>query len=470
MRNRTSQRATLGSFLQRLILAATIMFSLLALAAGEVPAATPSAAITPEAAAATATPVATKTTGLVKTPTLPKQPEAKSAMERFDDIKTSCGNMEPQEFAFLAIGALVALFAGRLISWIIGTVIRKRFAAKTDSTIDDEACNAMGTPVGALALIGILYLSAVPLFSNLQEIDRELINRGFTVAASIIIAWGLFRMVTVLSMMLESFAAKSAIEMDDLIISILRKCLKVVVVIGSFLFIGQNVLGWNITALLAGAGVAGLAVAFAAQDTIANFFGSIMLVLDQPFKVGDAVKINDLEGTVIQVGIRSTRIQTADGHIITLPNKKTADSAIINISQRPNTRHIFMFGLVYSTTPEQMEKALAILKEVFTGCDGYLPQQPARIGFFQFQDSALTIRVVAWHHNLDATGKPQLPDYWKYCDWVSAMNMTILRRFNEAGLVFAYPTQTAYLASTPESPVHVSLTDSGAAKAVLPVK
>jgi MscS family membrane protein len=472
MRNCFSIRPPLLPILQRLALIAVFIFTIQAFAAGETPA---PASISSESVGAV--PLAAPKAGLVKSTAekaqVPPAPVPVSVVSQLANLSweelRDWEGFQSGRLAFLAIGIILALLAGRLTRWIIGSLVKRVVAAKTKTQIDDCVCDALGRPAGTLVVVIGIYLSAIPLIGNLAENVQPSVNNGFEAVAAIVFAWGLYCMVPILILMMEEVAVNSAIEIDDLIISITRKCLKIIVVVGSIVFIGQNVMGWDITALLAGAGVAGLAVAFAAQDTIANFFGSIMVVIDQPFKIGDAVRINEFEGTVLHVGFRSTRIQTSDGHTITIPNKKTADSAIINISRRPNTRHVFFFGLGYETTPAQMEKALAILKEIFANGDGYLPEQPAKIGFFQFQDFALSIRVIAWHHNLDAHGKPQIPDYWRYSDWVSKMNLEVLRRFNEAGLSLAYANRQMNASGTVDNPLHISL-NSQVAKTVLPAE
>ncbi len=469
MRIPTSFRNSLPASWRRLGLLAILMLPmLLAFGAGETTVAAPAGTQVAGAIAKTDKPGTQALAEKGQMPPAPPQVSVISQLANLDweDLRDWEG-FQPGRLAFLAIGIILALLAGRLTRWIIGTVVKRVAAAKTKTPIDDNICEALGSPAGTLVVVLGTYASAIPLIGNMAENLQESINKGFLSVAATIVAWGLYCMVPILILMMQTVAANAEVEMDDLIISITRKCLKIIVVVGSIVFIGQNVMGLNITALLAGAGVAGLAVAFAAQDTIANFFGSIMVVIDQPFRVGDAVKINEFEGTVLHVGFRSTRIQTSDGHTITIPNKKTADSAIVNISRRPNTRHVFFFGLAYDTTPAQMEQAIAILREIFTGCDGYLPEQPARIGFFQFQDFALAIRVVAWHHNLNEHGKPILPDYWKYCDWVSQMNLEVLRRFTKAGLNLAYSNRTMSASGTADNPMYISLNPQP--KTVLPV-
>jgi MscS family membrane protein len=213
---------------------------------------------------------------------------------------------------------------------------------------------------------------------------------------------------------------------------------KVCVVFVSVLFIGQNILGLNITTLLAGAGVAGLAIAFAAQDSIANFFGSLMIILDRPFSVGDYVRIDSFEGTIERVGLRSSALRTKDGHLITIPNKQAANSSIVNISARPYIRNVVNLGLVYDTPPEKMEEAMKILQRLLHRHEGFDEMHPAKINFTEFKDFSLNIEVVIWYHP---------GDYFQCREWMSKFNMEVLRSFNEAGLEFAFPTSTNYLAS-----------------------
>jgi MscS family membrane protein len=196
-------------------------------------------------------------------------------------------------------------------------------------------------------------------------------------------------------------------------------------------------LGINITALLAGAGVAGLAVAFAAQDTIANFFGSIMIILDRPFRVGDRIKTSGIDGAVESVGFRSTRVRTLDGHLVTVPNKGLATEMITNISERPYIKQTFNLTIVYDTPPERVERAIRILHELLDGQPCMKEDKPPLISFSSFNDWSLNILVIVWF----------VPaDYAVFMEWCSVTNLEILRRFNAEGIEFAFPTNTTYIA------------------------
>lgn len=262
-------------------------------------------------------------------------------------------------------------------------------------------------------------------------------ERVLEAALCAMVAWLIYRFVDLLDYALEKIVDKSGNHIDVLILGIIRRIAKVTVVILSILFIGQNILNLNITTLLAGAGVVGLAVAFAAQDTIANFFGSIMLIIDKPFGVGDFIKLDTFSGTVERVGLRSTAIRILDGNLITIPNKNAAGVPVENVSMRPNIKKILNLGLTYDTSPEKMRRAIEILHEIFDNHEGMAPELPPKINFTEFKDFSLNIQVIVWYH-------PN--DFMKSLEWMTEKNLEILDRFNAEGLDFAFPSNTTYLA------------------------
>jgi MscS family membrane protein len=226
---------------------------------------------------------------------------------------------------------------------------------------------------------------------------------------------------------------------DDLLINIIRKTLKVIIVIMSILFIGQNILGLNITAILAGAGVAGLAVAFAAQDSIANFFGSIMIAVDKPFKVGDEIITDGVNGVVENLGFRSIWIRTPNGHMVTIPNKIAANTKIENVTKKPYVKFVHDLTLAYGTKPDKLEQAMKILNEIYANHPGLTPSFPPRIYFNKFQDSALNINITIWMYSVNAFAAQE---------WNSNANIEILKRFNETEIDFASPALLEYLNKT----------------------
>lgn len=202
--------------------------------------------------------------------------------------------------------------------------------------------------------------------------------------------------------------------------------------IGLLLFL-QNVLHYNISSLLAGLGIGGLAVAFAAQDTLSNVFGAVMIFIDRPFKVGDAVSIEGFEGAIETIGLRSTRLRTWDGTLVTIPNRTVASANINNLAARPMRRTNFTIGLIYDTPTAKLEEALAIVRDI-------LKDHPStgqyRAYFNKFGDFSLDILVQHWSN---------LMDYDKYLQSLEEINLEIKHRFEAAGIEFAFPTQTIEL-------------------------
>ena len=205
----------------------------------------------------------------------------------------------------------------------------------------------------------------------------------------------------------------------------------------AIIFIAQNLFNLNVAALVAGAGVIGLVLAFAAQNTVGNLFGAMSIVSDKTFKIGDRVTIGEASGSVEEVGLRSTRLRSLDGTLWNIPNRIVADNTIENITERPYLKYSFTLGLVYSTTPEQMRLALKILGEILDHHPGFdLEGQPPLYFFTDFQACSLDISVILWFQTLD---------YIQMQRWKQEINLEILERFNAAGLEFAYPTSTNYL-------------------------
>lgn len=193
--------------------------------------------------------------------------------------------------------------------------------------------------------------------------------------------------------------------------------------------------GVNISALLGTLGIGGIAFALAAQDTVKNVFGAFTILTDKPFNIGDTIRVDNYEGTVIDVGIRSTRIMDYDKRIITFPNYKITDSTIINISSEPKRRVVLNVGLTYDTPPEKIKEAIDILKS--------LPGQVKDVSslssdvvanFMQYADSALVITYIYFIEKQGDIGNV-----------TSNMNLAILEAFGKAGLDFAFPTQTVYI-------------------------
>ncbi len=198
-------------------------------------------------------------------------------------------------------------------------------------------------------------------------------------------------------------------------------------------------LGLDITALVAGLGVGGVAVALAVQNILGDLFASLSIVLDKPFEVGDFIIVDSYLGTVENVGLKTTRIRSLGGEQLVFSNSDLLGSRVRNYKRMRERRIVFGFGVLYQTKPEQLEKIPALVREIIQA------QHDVRFDrahFKGFGESAYDFEVVYWMLN---------PDYNRYMDTQQAINLAMVRAFAEEGVEFAYPTRTLYLTQTDES-------------------
>lgn len=209
-----------------------------------------------------------------------------------------------------------------------------------------------------------------------------------------------------------------------------------VVVWAIVLLVALDNLGVNVTALVAGLGVGGIAVALAVQNILGDLFASLSIVIDKPFVVGDFIIVDSYLGTVEYVGLKTTRIRSLGGEQIVFSNSDLLGARVRNYKRMYERRVVFAFGVVYQTAPEQIEKATLLVKQI-------VEQQPLarfdRAHFFKFGDSSLDFEVVYWMKD---------PDYNKYMDTQQAICLAMMRAFAAENISFAYPTRTLFVEGT----------------------
>ena len=193
--------------------------------------------------------------------------------------------------------------------------------------------------------------------------------------------------------------------------------------------------GINVNTIIASLGIGGMALAFASQDTIANFFGSVSIILDRPFIVGDWIKTETVEGTVEAIGFRSTRVRTFSKTVVTIPNSIMAKETIENFSKMPVRKVVQMLGFTYDSTPEQIETVLPILRERIAKIDGVSVANGVVAEFVDFGASSLDIRVVYYTSQTD---------YGNFIATKRNVNLDIMRIAKENGLSFAFPSISVY--------------------------
>lgn len=199
------------------------------------------------------------------------------------------------------------------------------------------------------------------------------------------------------------------------------------------LLLALDNMGINVTAVVAGLGIGGVAVALAVQNILGDLFSSFSIVLDKPFLVGDFIIVDDLMGTVEHVGLKTTRLRSLSGEQLVFSNSDLLRARIRNYKRMYERRVVFSFGVVYQTPSEKLSVIPGIVKEIITSQER---TRFDRAHFLKFGNSSLDFEVVYYVLS---------PDYNVYMDTQQAINLAIYERFAEEGIEFAYPTQTIYL-------------------------
>ena len=328
----------------------------------------------------------------------------------------------------LALGwAIGGILVARILYKVVGGLAR-RMTAKTRSNLDDLIVDKLEEPL-VLALTIIALRTGYGELSFGDGVD-DFVDAAMKVAYALNITWGIARLVDAVIMnYFVPFTLRKESTMMDQFAPILRKGLRSLIwVLG--LIMALNNAGYDVGALLAGVGIGGLAMAMAAKDFVSNIFGGITVFVDKPFQVGDRIQIGGYDGTIEEIGIRSTRLRTLAGRLVIIPNFKFTDSFVENVTIEPARKVSLTLGLTYDTTPERMEEAIGIIRTIIAERTETLQEEPT-IWFGSFGDFSLNIQVIYY---IKKEG------HWAYSP--SEVNLEILKRFNAAGLDFAFPTQT----------------------------
>ena len=351
---------------------------------------------------------------------------------------------------------ILALFGIILIALLLGKIakfILQRSATRFETRqrfITATTLNAISR--GAVFLFAAAGISLGIASLELKAKVAEFFSTLSSILLSVAIAYMLYWLVDVPTKWLAKMAGKTESKLDDMLVPIIRKSLRVTIVVLLLVQVAQILSDKPITSIIAGLGIGGLALALAAQDTIKNFFGSVVLFADKPFEMGDRIVVDGHDGPVTEVGLRSTKIRTFEGHLITVPNGELANKTIQNIGKRPHIRRIVDLTITYDTPSEKIDRALEIVKEILDDHEGMDNEFPPRVFFNEFNAASLNIRAIYWYHP---------PNYWDFMAFSERFNKEVFRRFNDEGIDFAFPTQTLYLAGDPSRPLSVGARNEG---------
>lgn len=336
---------------------------------------------------------------------------------------------------YLALVLLVAL--GLVVRKIIAAVVASRIRALTDKL--DQRWPAKIVEV--IASPGALFLTAIILRVGYPQLLLPLdwakaLAALVRVLITISILWALYRGVDVLTARLAEKAETTESKLDDQLIPLLRKTLKVVVVVVGTLVVLQN-LHFDVTTLFAGVSIGGLALGLAAKDALANLFGSISIFVDSPFQIGDWINVGGKDGTVEEVGFRSTRMRTFYDSVVVMPNASIANANIDNYGLRTYRRCLTTLGLTYDTTPEQMQAFVEGLRAIIKA-NPHTRKDFYEVQMSGFGDSALEI-MVFFFFECDTWSKEVKARHDIYLEF--------MRLAQDLGVSFAFPTRSLHIES-----------------------
>ena len=361
------------------------------------------------------------------------QKEVTDLLERFVTwLHHFFPNIDDGLFHWIACG--VVFVAAILLRHVITNVVffyLKKLAEKTETTLDDKLFPALEGPTAALVMV----LGIFAALTVLQLSDRadHLLSNGAQIAVLGVILWAFIKAGGAILDHLEEIAHGKQMTVATFM-PLIKKTLFVFAVIFGVLVIAQS-MGWPVQSFLAGLGIGGLAFALAAQDTIANMFGSLVVVMDQPFKVGDTVKIGTSVGTVEDIGLRSTKMRLLDKSLVVIPNKTVAAEAIVNLTRFTQRRVEQVIGLTYDTRPEQMETVVEEIRQLILS-ETEVDPASVMVFFRDYSESSLDIWLVYVAKSADFQASMRLRQ---------RLNLAIMRAVESRGLSFAFPTQTMHL-------------------------
>lgn len=350
-------------------------------------------------------------------------------LDNFEPLRTPLlGNPIWQYLASL-IYIVLAFYVAKFLDWLTRVWLRQ-FTNRTQTSVDDQLLELLNGPVKVVAFVMFLHIG-LSIFHWPEQVELWL-HKGFTVVLASALTYMALRVTDVFVDIWRNRTAGPEKALNEQLFIVIRKGIKAFLLVIAVLVTMQN-LGVNVTAAIASLSIGGLAIGLAAQDTLANLFGAVAIFADKPFRVGDRIRLDAVDGTVETIGMRSTRVRNLDGHLVTIPNKTMGNATITNVTARPNIKTEMNLGITYDTPTEKVARASAILEEVYRG---HPMTADVWIGFNKFNDSALNLYVVHWWNGVD---------FKTYLAGMQQLNLEIKRRFEAERIEFAYPTQTVHV-------------------------
>lgn len=328
--------------------------------------------------------------------------------------------------------ALICVYpASKIINYIINNILH-RWAEKTSFQFDDILVKSLNPSINMFVLAGMFYLGKSYLSQGILE---PIMIKIFNFLIIIPIVFFLIKFSTEII----RFYLKGDNEdgrkrkVNEAAIDLLMSIIQIALFsIGILLILGN--LGYNVSALLAGLGVGGIAFALAAQDILKNFFAGVALIFDKTFKKGERVMFEGRSGRIEELKLRSTKIRTYDGTLLTIPNAMLADNIVENVTQVPKVKVAQILGLTYDTSTKKLEQAKKIIEKAILD-EEQTDKKEYWIWFDNYGPYSLDIQVIYF-------GKMSMDDWPERAYFKDRINMQIKTEFEKANISFAFPTQT----------------------------
>jgi len=332
----------------------------------------------------------------------------------------------------VALLSFLLLFFLRHVFTKIVINILKRITARTKTSLDDRILQAIEPPARFVFIVVGLW-SAFRIL-ELPESSQLFIRHILRSLMAFVFIWTAYRASSIVTGLFRHLTQKTETDLDDQFALFAGKFLRVVVVVlGVMILIREW--GYDIAGLVAGLGLGGLAFALAARDTVANFFGSITILVDRPFVVGDWIETPHVEGTVEDIRLRSTRIRTFANSLVTIPNSVLANTPVTNWSRMKKRRITFKLGVTYNSTREQIQKAVTSIESMLKDHPGIHPDT-LFVYFTDFGESALEIFLYFFTNTIN---------WQEFLKVRQDVNVKIMKILEDLGLEVAFPSHSLYI-------------------------
>ncbi len=332
------------------------------------------------------------------------------------------------------LGLAADLLARRLLNLLIVKVLARRHLE-----LNERSRRSALRPIGLLVMTLVWYRGLDPLVLP-DHVDAILLG-AVKILLGVTSVWSIYRVIDLVCDYLAAAATKTASKFDDLLVPMVRRSLQIGVTVAGLIFL-SDAFGWNLQTLLAGLGIGGLAIGFAARESLQNIFGSLTVLMDRPFHIGDWVKLDGVEGTVEAVGFRTMKIRTFYNSLITVPNLTLLTAKIDNMGARRYRRIYAKLAITYDTPPEKIDAFCEGIRELIRK-HPYTRKDYYHVYFNEFADTALNVLLYCFH---------EVPDWGTELRERHRLFNDILRLAKRLGIEFAFPTQTIHLYQENEPP------------------